>query len=126
MEDKVKKRTEELEKAYEEIRFRNDELNQQQEEVLSINNHLEELVRLRTLKIKKQNDQLREYAYFNAHKVRGPLARILGIMYLVKVAPPQSLAEITELVNKLHDSAQELDLTIREINQILDEGEEED
>ncbi len=123
LEQKVNERTEALEKANREIQLRNDELNQQQEEILSINNHLESLVEIRTLEIKKQNELLRNYAYFNAHKVRGPLARILGLIYLVKIETPQQTADFLDFIQRLEVCANELDFTIREINEILSDEE---
>lgn len=123
LELKVKERTEALEKASREIQLRNDELNQQQEEILSINNHLEGLVEVRTLEIKKQNELLRNYAYFNAHKVRGPLARILGLIYLIKIETPQKQEDFLDFIQRLEVCANELDLTIREINEILSDDE---
>jgi signal transduction histidine kinase len=125
LELKVQERTEALVKANKEITLRNDELNKQQEAIISINNHLESLVVMRTAEITKQNDSLRNYAYFNAHKVRGPLARILGLIYLTKIDPIKSLEDFNILIHQLDTCANELDNTIREINEILSEDDEE-
>lgn len=125
LELKVQERTEALVKANKEITLRNDELNKQQEAIISINNHLESLVVMRTAEITKQNDSLRNYAYFNAHKVRGPLARILGLIYLTKIDPIKSLEDFNILIHQLDICANELDNTIREINEILSEDDEE-
>jgi signal transduction histidine kinase len=55
-----------------------------------------------------------EYAYSNAHNVRGPLARILGLASLMsREDDPELLKEYTTF---MYVSAQELDNVIRDIN----------
>jgi signal transduction histidine kinase len=67
-----------------------------------------------------RNKKLIEYAYFNAHEVRGPLARILGLAYLVKSRPEDNPLDMIE---KIEFSANELDKVIRDINQSLSNEE---
>lgn len=101
----------------EEITAQSEELMEANEEIRRINESLEEEVSFRTLKIKTQNEKLIEYAYFNAHKVRGPLARILGLAMLIET--DLTLEEIRDLNKKLNLSALELDEVIKEINKKL-------
>ncbi len=127
LELKVEERTEALQKAYQEITFQNQELHKREKEYLHINDHLGTLVEIRTAEIVKQNELLRNYAYFNAHKVRGPLARILGLIYLIRLEPTISEDDFSLFIQRLSLCANELDKTIKEINQILsDDDEEED
>lgn len=67
-----------------------------------------------TKAIELRNKQLQEIAYTQSHIVRAPLARILGIINLIRelgVAPPNS----EELLNYLFLSAGELDEVIKSI-----------
>jgi glucan phosphoethanolaminetransferase (alkaline phosphatase superfamily) len=68
-----------------EIETQNEELVQSQESLNQLNLNLENLVQERTQKIQQQNYQLIKYAYSNAHHVRGPVARILGLIQLSKM-----------------------------------------
>ena len=69
----------------EEIMTQSDELQTINEAMKRVNSDLENNVEERTREVKIQNQKLIEYAYFNAHKVRGPLARILGLVNVIKL-----------------------------------------
>ena len=72
---------------------------------------LERMVREQTDTLEKRNRQLAEFAFLNAHKMRGPLARILG---LVEVLPlTNSRAEEKECLQFIAQSAMELDAAIK-------------
>ena len=100
-----------------------DELIKVNEEIQRMNEHLEEKVRMRTAHIQAQNEKLREYAFSNAHHVRAPLARILGITDQLRTNGGIPDPKRKELNNSLLDSAEELDQVIRKVSKILsDEG----
>lgn len=105
-------------KSNEELVRLNKDISEKNEEIKQINDHLEEEVNLRTERIQLQNQKLIEYAFFNAHKVRGPLARVLGLVMLTK--NESSIEEIKSLHEKIHISALELDEVVKEINQKLE------
>jgi tetratricopeptide (TPR) repeat protein len=90
-------------------------------EINKLNESLEEKVQQRTEELRKQNQKLVEYAFFTAHEVRGPLARILGLVELVKVK--QLNHERAEIISRLQTSANELDEILREVNRKLESGE---
>ena len=74
--------------------------------------------------IEIQNKKLLEYAFFNSHKVRGPLARILGLVYLMKLEVDETGHPDNDndrFLEKLTDSAKELDLAVREMSAFLNE-----
>ena len=72
--------------------------------------------------IELQNQKLIEYAFYNAHKVRGPLARILGLVYLLKrEAEKIGFVDNDQYLEKLSESANELDIAVREMSQNLNE-----
>lgn len=100
----IQEQANELELAYEKIREHN----------LTLENGIEE----RTRQLNQQNRQLIQYAFFNAHKVRGPLARILGLVNLLPKAAHPLEAEFIQ--DRLKDSALELDKVVHEINLILE------
>lgn len=90
-------------------------------EINKLNEGLEEKVQERTEEIRMQNQKLVEYAFFTAHEVRGPLARILGLVELVKVKELNHERE--EIISRLQTSANELDEILREVNRKLESKE---
>lgn len=72
----------ELEKQSKKILDQNVELQQRQLELQEMNNKLEKLIDEKTKHLRLQNKVLKQYAFSNAHDVRGPLARLMGLMYL--------------------------------------------
>ena len=113
--DEVKNKNEEL-KASEE------ELLTSQEELMQINENLNNLVMERTQILISQNKTLIHHAYINAHKVRSPLARILGLVNLMR--RQNGLDESgKDLLYHLDLSANELDEILRELRIELDKAE---
>lgn len=101
-----------------EILAQAEELKATNEEIEAINSNLERLVAERSERLVDQNKKLTDYAYFNAHKVRGPLARILGLINVFeKELAQHSLHEYSTM---LKQAGQELDKSINEINRILE------
>ena len=66
--------------------------------------------------IEVKNKELSEYAYINAHLLRAPLSRILGLAALMESEPhtynPQDISRIKVLAN-------EMDGVVRKINEVL-------
>ena len=69
--------------------------------------------RMQLLKIQQQNEMLKEIAWIQSHKVRGPVASILGLVSLIKTEPetPHNL----EIIDMLRNATNELDIIIREV-----------
>lgn len=65
--------------------------------------------------IEKQNQKLLEIAWMQSHQVRAPLARIMGLVELVKNNPIDS--ESKQLLALLSSSANELDFVIKTISE---------
>jgi signal transduction histidine kinase len=72
----------ELKLKSEEIEVQNEELAQNQVMLSEVNQYLENLVENKTENIRQHNEKLKKYAYLNAHQVRGPVARLLGLVQL--------------------------------------------
>lgn len=110
----LKRLNNEIYEKHEEILVQSEELTQAYQEISRMNESLEAEVALRVDEVRKQNAKLIDYAYFNAHKVRGPLARIMGLSMLMEnEMKPELLREYNTM---LFTSANELDAVIREIN----------
>jgi PAS domain S-box-containing protein len=63
--------------------------------------------------IERQNEQLRDIAWRQSHIVRAPVARIMGLTGLALADP--SSENVQEILPMLKESADELDVIIREI-----------
>lgn len=84
-----------------------------------VNKNLEKLALERAKTIASKNKQIVEYAHLNAHQVRGPLARIVGLLNLASYTSNE--VELKELISKLDVSANELNQIVGEMNSILSE-----
>ena len=113
---------EDVQNKNEELRASEEELLASQEELQQINENLNNLVMERTRTLLSQNETLTNHAYINAHKVRSPLARILGLVNLINRE-----IELTEngkdLLHHLNLSANELDDILTEVRIELDKAE---
>ena len=100
-----------------EIEAQNEELSQSQENLFQLNSHLEKLVEERTRKVQTQNEQLLAYAYSNAHHLRGPVARVLGLIRLAKL---DSNTDYSLLFEKIEEQTKEIDEVVKNINKELE------
>ena len=90
-------------------------------ELNQINQNLETIVEQRTNNVKQKNEYLVKYAFTNAHHVRGPLARILGLLQLAKL---EGEVDYPFLFGKIEEQAKEIDVVLRTINKELEEGQD--
>jgi ligand-binding sensor domain-containing protein len=127
LEQLVMARTKEIAAQRDELIALNEELRSSQEEVMSqrdqiakINENLEQIVADRTQTLEEQNKRLAEYAFINAHKLRGPLASILGIIGLLAIEKDDDRKQ--NLLDLLQKSSSELDEVVHSINRMLEEG----
>ena len=88
--------------------------------ILEINENLEKTIAERTYALERQNQQLIEYSFINAHKLRAPLARILGLVNLVKLTTDGE--EQKKLMDFLMQTSMELDEVVKSINTVVQEG----
>ncbi len=106
----------------EELEAYGEELLASEEELKQINENLNNLVENRTQALIKQNEKLVQHAYINAHKVRSPLARILGLVNLIKYQV-ELKEDGKDLVNRLHFSTNELNDILKEVRVNLESEE---
>ena len=114
----AKERTNELardlQEKNKEIEAQNEELRQGQEALYELNQHLEMKIEERTKKIKIQNEKLMKYAFDNGHKVRGPLARILGLFYL-RTLDKNELSDM-DIFSKIQHESEQMDEITKKIS----------
>lgn len=65
--------------------------------------------------IESQNAKLKDIAWIQSHIVRAPLARLMGLVYLLDHNPQDNHIDKDELLSLISKSAEELDGIIREI-----------
>jgi len=101
------------------------ELQLKNEELKASEESLNVLVQNGRQVLMDQNKKLVDYAFVSAHKVRSPLARILGLVNLIGLEINLS-DKGKELNEHLSNSAIELDDILREVRVNLSESEEND
>jgi signal transduction histidine kinase len=103
------------------LKASNEEIQAQAEEIKGINENLETMVKERTLELEKKNKALEEYAFINAHKLRSPVASILGLVNLLKQSEVN--AEVKKITDHLHESADRLNEIVYTITKTIERGE---
>lgn len=103
-----------------EIQFQADTINKINKEIRDINESLEANVNDRTKKIEIQNIRLRKYAFSNAHEVRAPVARLLG---LIQLWNKENISKTDRdfIIENISVSTLELDAVIKKVSDLLNE-----
>jgi signal transduction histidine kinase len=115
---------EEVQHKNEELRVSEEELLASREELQQINENLNNQVIERTQILLNQNKTLVNHAFINAHKVRSPLARILGLVNLINhELDLNDKGRERDLLHHLNLSASELDAILKEVRADLDKAE---
>lgn len=126
LEQLVNERTRKLQIQQEEIAAQNEELTSQSEmmdqrntELERMKSSLEERVVERTTVLQKlneelidQNTKLEQFAFITAHNIRGPVARIQGLINLLHTGDE-------EVIRLLDASAKDLDEVISDLSKVL-------
>lgn len=114
----------ELKEKNEEIHFQKEAIESQAEALLKLNAELQELnknlenrINERTNQLMVQNQRLTEYTFINAHKLRAPVASILGLINLVDQVSGDERGAILQHLKTCGD---QLDKIIREISRNLE------
>ncbi len=113
---RVSERYQQLDQIAKTLHDQNMELATRQEETGAINENLESLVEDRAYQIENKNRSLSEYAFINAHMLRGPLCRIIGLINLMEQEPNK---HNTDQLAQLKSMAHEIDQRVREINSVV-------
>jgi signal transduction histidine kinase len=99
-----------------------EKLNDKNLELVSLNKNLELRIEERTLKIKQQNQRIKNLAYTNSHEIRAYIARILGLIYILEYDIPTD--EQIYFKSKLKENAIALNELTKELSARLIEEEE--
>jgi signal transduction histidine kinase len=113
----------EVEKANKELSTSNEELQSANEEITLLNEQLEEEVQRKSSEAHERRLRLIHYASKNAHEVRAPLVRIMGVMEILRMEIPQDPAELRYLIHLIDSNAKEMNSILTEISRVLDEGD---
>ena len=114
----IAEQKEEMATINEELSETNQSLQVLNQKMSNLNGVLELKVQERTKEIEERNEKLESYAFYNAHKLRGPYCRILGLISLRKIVEVEEKEEIDRLLDK---SMLELEQVIQEIQHIVDQ-----
>lgn len=87
-------------------------------EISELNENLEEKVIQRTRELEEKNKRLQEYAYINAHYLRGPLTKIMSVLHLQKLERETQINK--KYIEILQEAVDELDEVIHSITDRLD------
>jgi signal transduction histidine kinase len=85
-------------------------------ELSDLNNYLEVSIKQKTNRIAEKNKQLADISYENSHSLRAPLARILGLLHLIKIDPERK----DFYLSKLDDQALEMDSRICIVSKFIE------
>lgn len=125
--DVLAERNHELSILKEEIEDKNEELNAQNEEIRKVNDQLTQLnanlevrIKERTQDLEKRNEQLMEYAYINAHLLRAPVARVIGLLNLLDKTSAN--AKRMEIAEHLKKAGADLEEVVGQISETLDDA----
>ncbi len=100
-------------KDHRQLKEQKAEIEAQSDEIMSINNNLENIVKDRTKELENKNKALADYAFIAAHKLRSPLSTILGLVDLMrKMDVPE---EDKILIKHLDQSSKNLDVIVHDI-----------
>jgi K+-sensing histidine kinase KdpD len=94
-------------------------LESKQRQIEELNDSLEKKVTERTAELKFRNEQLTDFAFINAHEIRGPICRLLGLRNLLMLT--KNPEEIIALRDYMTSSIDELDAITRKANELLSE-----
>jgi signal transduction histidine kinase len=90
----------EIENQRREIQEKSEQLKKLNQYLNHANSELEEKVRIRTKELVIKNKKLEEYTFMNAHKLRAPIATILGLIHLLNFKNTLDNTEILEGLKK--------------------------
>ncbi len=107
-----------IEKQQHEISKKSLELANLNKELYSLNQTLENKIIERGNQLNLRNKQIAQYTYFNSHKLRAPVASVLGLINVLELSKNGQLDY--QILEYLKTSANELDLIIHNLKNILE------
>jgi hypothetical protein len=92
-------------------------IEQKAKEIEEVNHSLEQKVADRTLELNNMNSKLTDIAFTNAHIIRGPICRLVGLKNLIPLVKDEH--EKNQIMTYLQASIEELDLITRKTSEQL-------
>ncbi|MBX2962312.1 MAG: tetratricopeptide repeat-containing sensor histidine kinase [Cyclobacteriaceae bacterium] len=109
----------------EELQAQAEELTESNQTILSLNEKLSSDIELKkdelfktNQELVRHNSELLQFSFTVSHNLRGPVARMLGLMNLIAMDTP--LKEKKQLIQLLNKATVELDVVIKDLGLIID------
>ncbi|HYG01157.1 MAG TPA: MASE2 domain-containing protein [Chryseosolibacter sp.] len=115
--NRVRNQNSEIRKQRADIEEKSEELRVLNESLRDMNANLELKVLHRTAELQQKTRKLEEYAFINAHELRGPVARVLGLIHLLDF---KNISENETILEQLRTTAKELDNATKDIRAKLE------
>jgi tetratricopeptide (TPR) repeat protein len=107
----------EIEDQQTEILYQSQKLNELNKQLHELNNDLEQKVQSQTEEIRQQKQKIADYAYLNAHKLRAPVASVIGLINLMELSKEGKIDP--GMIDHLKVCAHELDQVVNDIRDNL-------
>lgn len=111
------------------LKAQNTEMKEQKEELLCLieqlsktNKKLENKAKVKTILLERQNEKIMQYAFITAHKLRAPLASILGLVNVIEMEMAEKEKVDDLLLTYLKSASENLDKIVHEVQNALDES----
>lgn len=101
------------------LQKKNEQILDQNNEIRLLNETLEERVEQRTASITAQKRKLEEYSFLNAHRLRGPVATLLGLLHLIDIKSLKP-EELPQILDQVQEQVKQIDHVVNEINRAIE------
>ncbi|MGY6561838.1 MAG: hypothetical protein ACXITV_07005 [Luteibaculaceae bacterium] len=106
-----------IKRLNEQITLQKQQIELQNEQFTQLNMSLESRILERTKTLEIANDKLKDYAFFNSHKLRTPVANILGLKSVFELAKTEE--EKKKIIELISISVEELDQLVLDIQKLV-------
>ncbi|NJM94106.1 MAG: HAMP domain-containing protein, partial [Cytophagales bacterium] len=106
-----------LDEQKNELATQAENLRQLNTEIARMNDGLDQQVKARTAELETQNRVLAEYAYFNSHRLRAPVAGIISLLEVLRLSTKEK--ERNAALDLLSQATRDLDQLVYEIQHII-------
>jgi len=115
---KLQQQKEEIEDNQKKISSKSIALAKANNDLHKLNQNLEKRVIERTEKLNERNRQIGEFTYYNSHKLRAPVANVLGLINVMELSKDGKIDPL--VLDHLKTSAMELDKVIFKLKTLLE------
>lgn len=112
----IRSASEQIQDSKEELLLQSKLLLSQQKEIVDLKKQRKRLLDVKKIEVKEAADQLTHYGFMNSHILRAPLAKILGVVDLIKLNHPDDPE--TDQLNQIMAKAKDMDLEIKKLAMI--------